>query len=524
MQICKIMIIEFLFLTFLLTFDTLSAQTEVSGEVWGVWDPEASPYLVTGELHVPTDSCLRIMPGCSVIFQGHYKFCVDNNAIFRAIGNETDSIVFTAIDTHLTDSTGGHHGIRFYTAADGCSLMYCKIKYGNAIGEYRDNTGGGIFARNTDLIEISYNKIINNKGRYGGGIILYGTNSRIFQNYISNNRAQYGGGISIEDHSEAIVSNNTITNNYVTGEGGGIFVGYSNNHIKNNVIVGNEAHLNGGAICLYESDAKIINNLISVNYAHYDAGGVRIGEHSEPEIVNNTICYNSARFDGGGLHISDNRNRYLLLFNNIIFGNSGSEANEIFVYACSIYVCYTNVDSNECKTDPLYGGTIIYGPGNINSDPIFSDSSLRLSEGSPCTNAGAESVYISLWDTVLYAPDEDFEGDLRPQDNFWDMGADEYNPEYIEELLQKPDKFYVSVYPNPFNSSCRIETQLNSVIEIYDIKGGMVDHINPIHNPCSIGNNWKYTWVPSQTLSSGIYFIKIETTSQFIKKKVIYLN
>ncbi|MBN2135701.1 MAG: hypothetical protein JW737_08230 [Acidobacteria bacterium] len=113
-----------LFTLLVFTWSATNAQTEVSGDISGVWDTTGSPYIVTAEVHIPTGSMLAIMPGCSIIFQGHYKFCIDSNAVLRAIGSETDSIVFTAVDTNLTGSSGGHHGLRFFYSANSCTLSY----------------------------------------------------------------------------------------------------------------------------------------------------------------------------------------------------------------------------------------------------------------------------------------------------------------------------------------------------------------------------------------------------------------
>ncbi|MCK5832242.1 hypothetical protein KAH81_01080 [bacterium] len=117
------------------------AQTYVSGAVSGVWDSTGSPYLGTDSVCVPNGDSLRIGPGVEVIFQGHYKFCVDSNAVLKVIGTATDSIIFTAEDTlifyyipyytDLVDSiTGGHHGIRLFHAAGVCSLCFCVIENG----------------------------------------------------------------------------------------------------------------------------------------------------------------------------------------------------------------------------------------------------------------------------------------------------------------------------------------------------------------------------------------------------------
>ena len=65
---------------------------DVSGDQWGTWTKENSPYNVVGEVHVPGESTLVIEPGVLVNFQGHYKLMVDSLAMLRAVGAVGDSI------------------------------------------------------------------------------------------------------------------------------------------------------------------------------------------------------------------------------------------------------------------------------------------------------------------------------------------------------------------------------------------------------------------------------------------------
>ncbi len=114
---------------------SLTAQTYISGAVSGVWDSTGSPYYITDSTWVPVFSSLRIEPGVEVAFTGHHRIVVNVLASFDAIGTEEDSIVFTALDTFLTDTGGGYDGIAFDRAQEGCTLSYCKFEYGNRLSE-----------------------------------------------------------------------------------------------------------------------------------------------------------------------------------------------------------------------------------------------------------------------------------------------------------------------------------------------------------------------------------------------------
>ena len=86
-----------LLLSLLLLFPfLLIAQTEVEGDVYGTWDVEGSPYILTDTVNVPEDSTLNIEPGvtitCPSLEENYFNFTILGN--FNAIGEEGDSIYF----------------------------------------------------------------------------------------------------------------------------------------------------------------------------------------------------------------------------------------------------------------------------------------------------------------------------------------------------------------------------------------------------------------------------------------------
>ncbi len=580
---------------------TATDGTHVCGNVSGIWTAECSPYYVDCEIHIPTDSMLLIEPGCSIIFTGHYKFCVDSNAVLKAIGTPTDSIVFTAQDTVLTDSTGGHHGIRFYHAAEGCTLMYCRIEYGNAFGDHPDNCGGGIYCEYSSPM-IENNTISKNSADHGGGIgCLYSSNPTIANNTISGDLARSsGGGIYCNRSSPEVVNNTifrnsanhrggaiycewysnlTITNNQIdentaaddcggicclisnptlanntisrnsAQRGGGVWCDNSRPIISNNIITENSAVNGGGIFCRHNSNPTIISNIISRNSAiggsgiyclasnptvinnainrnsAWIGGGICCEWYSSPVLVNNTISENSAD-GGGGIYCRESN---LTVFNSILWQNTASLGSEIFVRhsgdrPCILFVAYTDIDSSECYIET--GSEIIWGPGNINADPLFADSLFHLSETSPCIDAGAESIYVPIWGTVIYAPGYDFEGGDRPQGAGWDIGADEYGSSIIAEHSQnKPKAMEISVYPNPFNSSCVIAAPAEATIEICNLLGKVVKKF-----PSSAKDRGmrRYIWQPDKSIPAGIYLVCATTpqraTTAICAKRIVYLK
>ena len=100
----------------------------VSGDVWGVWSADNNPYEVVGDLRVPPDSALVILPGCYIDFRGYYEFKVDTGAVLHAVGTAVDSIFFTRQNIYE-----GWRGIRLLDNCDGSQLSYCIVEWGKAV-------------------------------------------------------------------------------------------------------------------------------------------------------------------------------------------------------------------------------------------------------------------------------------------------------------------------------------------------------------------------------------------------------
>ncbi len=290
-------------LTILFVFISARA-TEVSGPISGNWTLEGSPYFVVAEVFIPENDTLVIDPGVQVIFRGHFKFKVLSDAIIRAVGTETDSILFSPVDT-----TSGWHGIRFLNSSSQCTLAYCILEYGKAIqGAVGDSRGGAIycsysspFITNCKIFACSAMEL-----GYGGGIYCENSSTTIADNLIMQNSAYiHGGGIYCLD-SDPIIIRNIIIENTALWTGGGICSMYSSPTINENEIIRNSAiNSEGGGIKSSSSSAIIIDNVIRENWAYSRGGGITCISDSNTTISGNVIEWNSTRMHGGGIYCTD---------------------------------------------------------------------------------------------------------------------------------------------------------------------------------------------------------------------------
>jgi len=246
------------------------------GEVSGTWKKEESPYTITGDISVPRGRTLTIEPGVVVNFAGHFGLAVGYRATLRARGNETEHILFTAMDTEE-----GWFGIRFVNSGADDVLQHCTIEYAkkpyNAGSGYLDLLGGGILCCSSWEAEPSY------------GVP---SNPTIDHCLIANNYALSGGGIMCMDESEAQFTNNTIVDNSAFIDGAAIYVVGASPIITNNVIAHNSG-LDSGGILIWYGTPSIINNTI----VHNRPNGLYLGPtpwnpDSSPPVLNNIIWEN----------------------------------------------------------------------------------------------------------------------------------------------------------------------------------------------------------------------------------------
>ena len=151
------------------------------------------------------------------------------------------------------------------------------------------------------------------------------------------------------------------------------------------------------------------NTTISGNQltSNFDGGGIYFLS-SYATITNCTIANNFAKRYSGAIHMST---ATLSMNNSIIRGNSTSSTSEEIRVSGSLTITFSDIDPGH-----ITGSATL--SDNINDDPLFVGGDpydYHLQANSPCIDAGTSSG----------APDDDIDGDSRPQGSGVDIGADE---------------------------------------------------------------------------------------------------
>jgi len=315
----------------------------------------------------------------------------------------------------------------------------------------------------------------------GGGIYSNHAGPLVTNNVITDNvacRANTrcrGGGIYLVDASAStVVSDNLIISNTAntigTGQGGGLYLGWSravrirNNTFQSNV-VGTISNSMGGGMYLISSPALVSGNLIQYNVATPDGTGFGGGLYTEDSSITfdgNTVISNTSGH--GALAFA--RGTHLTATNNIIAQNVGGvfvRGNATYPFAAAlshntiadngdggivgwwytnyatliltnnIIVSHTNgIDFEEDDTSAVTATyTLFYGNDtDVNGDAITSTHEITGSAprfvdpegwnyhvlpGSPAIDAGVVIPWLT----------SDIDGEIRPNDLGYDIGADE---------------------------------------------------------------------------------------------------
>jgi len=428
LQKIKCIIMNRLLVTILLSAFSLllTAQSiEVSGVQNGVWDVDTVK--VVGDVTV-TDS-LVIMMGTKVVFYGEYGMNI-RNAQFKAFGIEfkpdssterwsgikvnnsllelRDCFFFDSNADSVARDGGALRLINSEAVISGCWFEGCHAYA----------TGGAVFAIKSD-VEMTLCDVVGNTCSndevdvytYGAGVFFAGSNARLDRVRFQNNvcAAGCGGGVCI-DSSSLVVSHCVFENNYAT---------------------------NGGGIsCIRADDRPISVDNVLIDYntvAHY-GGAMHVAQCYNVHIDNVTMCHNVCQGGGGGamqFHLASKA----IINNTIIWGNGWDDEKSLGGDQIWLWDIYSAPEFHNCVLQGgveavHHGENITVYENMLDEDPLFADGSYRLTEQSPCRNAGDSD--IAPYDVTL-----DLDGLNRFSGSSIDMGAYEFQEgESLKDIME----------------------------------------------------------------------------------------
>jgi hypothetical protein len=389
--------------------------------------------------------------------------------------------------------------------------------------------GGPSIIRGNRIIANRASSPASDQNNFGGGIFVQQSPVVIEENTVANNSltssgtlSSLGGGICIfrnADTASTVLRRNIINGNSTTGgsasRGGGVYVLGTTTNVENNLIIKNRSTRGGGIAVI-----ATVSTAASGSEEEQGFGVARFGIRSpaqhvasllpSPQFINNTIAYNFASDGGGGFYASTANP---IIMNSILWGDTATS--EIFPVSSSVDVVYSNVQN---------GWT---GEGNIDANPLFTDTLGRISSISPCNNAGVDSIQIL---TTLYrSPRTDLFGNPRPRPvgTSPDIGSHELQTSTaVESAGEIPNGFaLLQNYPNPFNPTTEIQFSVaekgRATLEVFNILGQKVATLFDDVAEAGQYYNVKFNAV---NLASGMYLYKLQSGAKSEVKKLMVLK
>lgn len=425
-------------------------------------------------------------------------------------------------------------GIAIHSASSGVTIVSNSIR-DNYIESYNAYGPGMNLYNNNGITLIRDNDISDNNGyaynfAAGGAIRLHTTldkttikNNWMFGNTMTSDGTAMGGAINIypAGTEPIFVVQNKIGNNHATYGGAIRLYNTFNISFINNLFAGNASSF-GGAMYIQQNADDESEQPDHSKYKYYKpeqyvTSSVK-ADTSIPALINNTFEGNSAVVRAGAIYADMLVHGTMLIFNSAFWENEAQLNFNIF----------NSSDEDAliawCDIDPegVYGDW--QGRSNINEDPIFIDSLCHLvGPTSPCADGGADSVHF--YETVFYAPDDDYEDDTRPYNNgIPDIGADETDI-WIGILPEKIQTIRILVIDQNHPNPCSVNTTFSYTllkpchlkIEIFDVQGKKV--AEPVNEYKTAGKHQE-VWNGSG-YASGIYSYKITAGEQSEVRKMI---
>ncbi len=387
-----------------------------------------------------------------------------------------------------------------FIAQSGTTVTNCLFSGNSALGNGGITGNGGGVRNSSSNPTITGCTFSGNTATNDGGGMRNDTNSNptVTNCVFSDNTATMtGGGMHNASGSSPIVTGCTFSGNDAGGGGGMYNIG-STPAVTESTFTGNSAFIGGGMLNDVGSHATVTNCMFSGNrQVAVGGGGGLTNNAGGATLTNCTFSGNTAEGIGGG--IDNAQNSTMTLFNCILWGNfangSGNELINFNQAASPPTITFSDIQGS--MAGGIWDSSLgIDGGGNIDADPLIVDSDgadntvgtvdddLRISPGSPCIDAGDNSV---VDDCQL-----DLDGNLRRQDDpattdtgngiapVVDMGAYEFGSSPPQDCNGNgiPDECEIDVNSTapggPFycTSSCDPDCNNNGGLDACDISSG----------------------------------------------------
>ena len=368
--------------------------------------------------------------------------------------------------------------------------------------------GGGI-SIDSSIVNIGNCVIMSNEALNRGGGVFVSYGQMVMEDTrIMNNLAEAGGGVYLEGNS-TLNTNKTVFSSNNADFGGALNSWFiSNLTVIKSVFTQNQADTAGGAVYVYANPGIITESEFFENSTG-KLGGAVFSNSINLQLINCTIFMNSAMENGGGYYSWWEQN--MVLNNSIMWGNV---PNQIFANGSpipsNVTITYSDIMDSLDGILHIGNGSIFWGQGNINQDPMFCDpdsGNSNLAENSPCVGTGENGVNMGAYGIGC--------GPVLAQ-------SDDYT------IIPQQIALYPN-YPNPFNPATIIRYDLPQAgwltLVVYDVLGRQVKTLlSDFAEPGSKTITWNGTDDDGQAAGTGLYLYQLRSGGEIHNGKMLLLK
>lgn len=459
-----------------------SAQTYVSGIVFGIWSADGNPYVVEDDLIVPADKTLRINEGVHLYFVANDSLSVYGR--LTVAGTPENPVTF---ECHSLNQNQWK-GIYFKAGAMNDGEIAYAVITGSFVGVSVSYSNAGVNhssivakARGFDLMYANgyfTDNDIECQFLSATGIYMVKSSAKLIRNDIS------------------VVSTNIEFPSY----------GINANYCQDAAIDYGQIHIEGAGdlygIRFENSDnIRMIFNVIE-SFSQYVSSGIYAIDSYHPMIRNNTVATASPGIDKAILCV----NSHPTITNNILAGNGDDGSIGIYCDDANPIISFNDLWNHGIN----YQGCPP-GDHDIWLDPLFVGGipfDYHLTPESPCIDTG-NPIYFD------------------PDGTRSDMGAYYYPqvsvPEPSNPSLPTEHRLLAG-YPNPFNSDTMIPFVVSQrtlvTIDVLNVLGQTVARL--LDAEVDAGE-YRLPWSAGM-LPSGVYFCRMSAGNSVFHQRLILLR
>jgi hypothetical protein len=264
-----------------------------------------------------------------------------------------------------------------------CTFRENRFKLGGCGG----GNGGGMYnlQSNPTLIDCAF---VGNSAYYSGGGMCNSQSSPTLINctFVGNSAYGCGGGMCNSLSSPTLIKC-TFRRNRAKAEGGGLRDDWGTTTVSDCVFSGNSAGMGGAVYILGEGDIQLANSIFAGNTATDTGGGLWLGSGSGDPSLTNCVLVANRSLSNEGSQILYLGCSTLTVTTCIFWNDSSTESNAISLYAgrCNsmITISHSDIRGGLAAVYVHEHCQLNWDPGNIDTDPCFSDAGYWDPNGTP---------------------------------------------------------------------------------------------------------------------------------------------